>query len=650
MRFLYTILFIELYCLIIYPTWYTPDNIFILKLFFFHFYYIAILLQVYIINKIVDLKKVDINYNFFKPDLSFFIIVLIYLAGIIPFINYPVLTKLDDHFHTAFPAAFVCKIDDIIIRISSGFLNIQIISWLLVFCLLLLFIFLKRKTLQYISPYKILFILYPMFLIYFFFLSYNQILDRFGKVIWFHRYPPVGKTLFAISYSLFTIENWGGRLTQIIFNILSLYILYRLCDFLPFKNKISRLFTLSLFIFNPLFWNIIYLNHLEQGSVFFILIIIYFFLRWNENLDLQKDKYLLLFWLFFCTALFYKQLIIFLFPIIVLYYIFQRNVHFKKRAISFLKALSVPLIIFIPYFIFDKLYGISPAGILFSQVNSLFSPFITLFQTAVYSGFGLTVLLVAGFIYSLLFIKNSYIKFLYIFTIFYLLLINITNAWTFIRHILPVYIPLAVFIAILLDNLYSYSKKLTFIILIFVFCEMFYLNFLSSENELITFRTKEYYDVDYEDLSRYIKSHGLYNDKIYAPNACEPSHFYFYKHKIPTDNLIRIFWCKAENQNIINLYNFLKDSKIKYLVVLSPDKKRITRYNKYFLNYFQTFNPLNTGYPGASYFWNGLVNSNLQAKLFYKYQNYGFQLIESFGNNQNTILLLKTPGFLLADL
>lgn len=640
MNLIKILLFIQIYALIIYPTWYAPESNTFVRFVFFNIFYLSILLNSYLAVKILKTNTVKhINKNIFSNlNKPFIIIIIVYIVGLLPFINFPILTGLDDHLHAGFPASMANKFFNIANLITGS----NILSILLFWVGFILSILLAKKIISTgsIHPTKLIVLIYPILLIYFFIIIKIN-LEQFGQISIFHRYPPLGKTFFLIFYLLFGISNWSSKLSQIVFVLAIAYYIYNYIKFEE-NNKIINLLIIAFFIFCPLIWNVYLYNHIEHGTIFFSFLIILFFSIWYEKKD---NVSLVSLWIFFSAGLVYKRTILFLFPTLFIFLFLLKPKSIIKNSLLFLKAISIPLIFVIPYFIYDKIFSFSPSNIQgFRGILEIFLP-ILLFPSS--NGIFISILWVSGFFYCFKYIKKYLFLLLYAFTIVFLFLMSLTHAWCYIRLLFPIILPFSFFSAIFFFDIYKKFPKIMICFGILMSFEVLYLNFISSNVELITFNTQKYYNVPYEDLVQYIKTHNLYEEKIYAPAFCEPSHFYFYKHNVPLYNYERKIW-QSYDQSMDNLLEYLKDNNFNYFVVYEFTSPRYMRYdymfydyvkNKYYIPY-QAYRTANIWIPWTS---NSVpfVKTKIHYELNHNYENYGFELVKKFNTNRLGLKLFK---------
>ncbi|MBL4889273.1 MAG: glycosyltransferase family 39 protein [Candidatus Lindowbacteria bacterium] len=644
-RFYVFIIFIQAYALLIYPTWYAPGLNFVSKLLLFHFFFIAVGINIYLVPKIVDIDIKVIEIKLPRPKITFVVLSMVYLAGIIPFINFPVVPLLDSHFHTAFPAAAIRLINTKAQAISFGKIDGHLLVWILS-TILAWAALTKRKQLrdfaEWITPTKLFILSYLPLVVYAFVVSAVRPLDSLGNLAWFHRYPPLGKTFFGLSYGLFGITNFSGRITQICFTLLTAYTLSVLAQRLPYTENHARKQTfplLVLFLFNPFFWNIMFYNHLAMGSVFFSILPLYLIFRWRET---DRDHYLLFFWAAITAGFFYKRVILFLFPTIFLYIASEFGLTIKERTQKFIKAMAVPLVVFIPYAIYDKHFQYAPTVLVTDNIWNPLNPFIPLLQLTATSGFISFALFVIGLVTAIFYLRHGLVRIYFIFTIITLVALTLTQAWMTNRNLLPVLPCLMIFASILVERVYRKFPGFATILILAVIAEMGFLNFVAADVELINSKTGDHYAVPYEELVEYIQGAKLDEAGVYAPANSEPSHFYFYKLGVSSANYERKYWASKDTQTIENLHQYLEDNDIEYVAVHTPPVERNTRFERQYWNYFKGKNPdFHQGFKNSSYFWDRVLDPMTHKILYYSAPYNGFEIHRQFGEGENKIRLLK---------
>lgn len=655
---------IQLYCLVVYPTWYAPDGSAFDRLFFFHLFFASIVINVHLIPRLVDFDSIPVVPRLPVPNRIYWVISGAYVLGLVPFIDFPVLSLLDSHFHTAFPAAVVEKLDQIFTRISRGHVDIHMAAYLSVILLTYFVLFMREshsRILNWVTCRRLVVFSYPLLLVAALALISFPVLETMGKVKWFHRYPPIGKTLFGLSYSLLGIENYAGRVTQILFALATGYVLFLMAEYLPFTDAEDhshedhhqhhhsrpprpRFPILTLFYFNPFIGNVLFYDHIEVGTVFFSIAPLYFFVLWRRS---KIDTFLLIYWLLFIAGIFYKQVEAFLFPVIAIYILLDGSLDKAGKLKAARSALSVPLVTYLPLMIYEKIYHFAPSDLVLTRVLNPAAPFIPLFQLPAAGGFMLLALYLAGAIFALRHWKNDFVRILILFAVISLFLLNVTPAWMTNRNLMPVFPAFAVFGALLLEWIYKKMPSIAVALLLVFIAESAWLNFASADVELINAETYQHYATPYDELARYIESQQLHKVKIYAPAYSEPSHFYFSKNHIPSGNYVRTFWETSPNQQTLEgLLGYMNRNGIEYVVVPSPEVPRTTRFDRLFWRWAARFEPEHAkGYPNASFFWKTIWNPDLQYRLYEKYNECGFKVVTQVTAGNNSLRLLRLKDF-----
>lgn len=158
----------------------------------------------------------------------------------------------------------------------------------------------------------------------YFFIYHNLYYGEKLEYVWGRddRWPPLGMVLGIISYSIFGLSEWSGRLVSLFFYLGTGYLVFRLvADETNSKNGlIGALICLG----SPIFFTYGHLNYREVGGAFFVTLGVYYLTKYFHKQTLQ---YIIL--CFFCIAAGYlfrrtSLILVFVVPVFLLYDIFRR--------------------------------------------------------------------------------------------------------------------------------------------------------------------------------------------------------------------------------------------------------------------------------------------------------------------------------------
>ena len=143
---------------------------------------------------------------------------------------------------------------------------------------------------------------------------------------WLIRYGPIG-TIFNLIISLIGFQElFFIRLLQLFFSFCSAIILYHIAQF--YINKKSAAFASVLFLVLPSVFYFGNIAFMESGVIFFTLLSIYFFLVWYQQRNID---YLLYYFATLFFGFFYKDTILFIFIISLLFLMFEISKDTIKR-------------------------------------------------------------------------------------------------------------------------------------------------------------------------------------------------------------------------------------------------------------------------------------------------------------------------------
>lgn len=162
--------------------------------------------------------------------------------------------------------------------------------------------------------------------------------ERCGCFIVMH-YPPMFYTLEAVSFGVFGVKEFAGRLLAMLFSVGTLVLTYKLGKMLYNNNGNAGLVAAVLLAASPLFFKYSTMVMMDVGIVFFLLLLTYMYF------ELRKGKIgPLAFGLVWGLAFLYRYEAIFVLPAFVVHSIFVAKTDgrlLKNLALSFVLAVLI---------------------------------------------------------------------------------------------------------------------------------------------------------------------------------------------------------------------------------------------------------------------------------------------------------------------
>jgi hypothetical protein len=205
-----------------------------------------------------------------------------------------------------------------------------------------------------------------IFLFILFSVGYFLLLRNITYFTEFLRYPHLIKFLYHIVYSGFGITHLGPRVLQLVFYLLGAVYLYR--TIMLFSSRESALTGATIYLFFPVMFAYAKLAEVGCGTVFFIILISFHFLRFIKQGD---NRDILLTSFFIGTGFMYKLHIFVMFFVCILYLIARNIISKDENFKSNIKVMLVSLIPIMPWMIISKLYSWRNYKIIWSN----FKPF-----------------------------------------------------------------------------------------------------------------------------------------------------------------------------------------------------------------------------------------------------------------------------------
>lgn len=166
------------------------------------------------------------------------------------------------------------------------------------------------------------------------------------------RYTPLSRLLYFVSYLSFGINPIGPRIIELAFYLLTAVYIYRIINL--FSDKNTALLGGSIYLFLPVTFIYAGLAELACGTVFFIVLISFHYLRFIQNRD-NRDIILTSF--FIGAGFLYKQPVFLMFFICTAYLIYCRIKGRDFNFLQYLKIMLMSLVPVIPWMIIQKLFS-----------------------------------------------------------------------------------------------------------------------------------------------------------------------------------------------------------------------------------------------------------------------------------------------------
>ncbi len=281
------------------------------------------------------------------------------------------------------------------------------------------------------------------------------------------RYPPLSRLMYLVLYSAFGINHLWPRILQVAFYLLGAIYLYR--TILLYSDIRAALFGAAIYLFSPITFVYSTLAYLSSGTVLFVILSSYYFLRFLEN---ENSRDIVLVSYVIGAGFLYKRGTFLMVFICAAYLIYCRLKNKDLHLSIYLKGMLLAIVPIIPWMIIGKYFTwrnfkitlsnfIPPHGKVYSYLTLLPSD--------------ISWILFALFIISIIFIvkrKKDHLSqfFLFLFISYYFLFaIDLGNRSP---RLAMVFNPtISIFIALFLSYIVSkirwkYSFRIIFIILL----------------------------------------------------------------------------------------------------------------------------------------------------------------------------------------
>ena len=264
-------------------------------------------------------------------------------------------------------------------------------------------------------------------------------------------YPPLGTLLYLILYFLFGIKKifLAPTIVQLAFYVLSGVFLYK--TIYLFCKKETALLGAAIYMFSPLIFAYGAFGQLSSGTIFFIILVSYFFLKFirdGENKDLILTLY------FISIGCLYKRVVIIMFFVCCAYLIGQKLKQKDLRLINSIKILSLSFLSFMPWYLVGTRGADDMTLSQISKFDSLYSAFSILSSQLSWPVF---LLIPASIIFIIIFRRDRLSMFFgLVFIAYYVLFSGVQQQLTH-RYSMALYPTIAVFLA---QFIYSAAHKI----------------------------------------------------------------------------------------------------------------------------------------------------------------------------------------------
>ena len=417
-----------------------------------------------------------------------------------------------------------------------------------------------------------------------FFGIYFLLLRNISYYPGFIRYPHLIKLFYQVTYYIFGITHVGPRVLQLVFYLLGAVFLYRTISL--FSSKESALTGATIYLFLPVVFAYASLAEVGCGTVFFITLISFHFLRFIKEGD---NRDLLLASFFIGSGFMYKRSIFVMFFICVIYLIIRSMINRDSNIKDHLKVMLMSLVTIIPWMIIGKFYSWRNYKIIWSN----FTPF----EGKVFSFFMhipldiswlLFILFLCSVVFVLTFKRNTLVFFFGLLFIAYYFFLALDIANYSPRLAMTYYPAIAVYLALFLNSIierirWKHSFKIFYLVLsvcLISICTVPSLNaqYLSS----VEFRKLRYFPSD--EAMKWVKKNVQEGEKIVTIRVMS-SNFYRVKYGIDKNRIVD-FWYEIDKVSSPDkLKEFCRESDISY--IMFPYNTVYVRYSRPSLNIFE---------------------------------------------------------------
>ncbi len=467
----------------------------------------------------------------------------------IPFLNLPVITGLDMIDHASVPALVASKV----ISPLSSIIGFPVSYVLIPLMVLIVFILLISSSIrssifhgiQRISSRcfdRLWLLFFGLILItaaYVYTVKVTALPDRFGDIETIFRYQPISKLMLIPLYILFGIQEWVGRVLQLILFYGGAYYIYQTARLFGSIHA-ARLSAIVFLLLPPIFH---YGNtHLiEGGSLFFVLATFFYWIRYWE----KGDSYDLMTGSFMATmGCLYKHTNVIVIPAFAVMWVWNALREGTSKPLSQygkeILANTIPTVTFYLYLKLSSFSSDTPSKIVMPNWSRFTDNIEAIPQGVTYAVF---IAFLAGSIF-VMFSRSRFLPYWISWVIPHMILTVMSMAYFNVRQALPYYLGLIVAAALFLDRIIPPQRTLRYCLfyglipayLIWVCLWMprehtpyewgramgdrSYINFSNWESTYVP------YHIIIPDLMERTKP----EEKVFAPMGNDTSQFYLAKH------------------------------------------------------------------------------------------------------------------------
>ena len=492
----------------------------------------------------------------------FWIFVVISILVHLYAITFPMATLEDESFHVE-RAIYITQILDVF--------NPLLLFGLILMGIFIIFILYKlyNKNTNYF-----LLVLVPASIIYYFLINYFAVqfsITKFGELnlnnfIWLVRYGSVSAFTYTLQLIIFGYREWAMRLFPLIFSILSSFTMYKLVS--EHKNEKWALFSSISLLFLPGIFYFVNISQLTTGVIFFTLASLYFLLKYVH----KKDKNSLIYMtLFLILGFQYKETFFLVYGIIFSYLVYLYLI--KKKDVNYNRIIKYTLLSIIPmilWLVVQINFNPNPSVSRLVGLFGIFS-FTHIFRYIIALPYQATLPVTILFLISLPFAVYNIIKkkdeLSFVFLMYFLVSLvffttdSLGNYMVVYRYGADLLPSIAFFTFFFLEK---FEKKKAFEIL--SYCLII---FLVISSGYLTYHNWENRFVPMDGTFSYIKENVPEDARILKTMAPNPYKFYIGKYELK-QKFKHELWENASEQNITNLYNFMKKNNYSYFIFPEP--------------------------------------------------------------------------------
>ncbi|MGC9326529.1 MAG: ArnT family glycosyltransferase [Candidatus Hinthialibacter sp.] len=517
----------------------------------------------------------------------FTILFSVVLAAHIPFLPWPILTGLDTIDHAVVPGVIAHQIMQGFSSLA-GF-SIQPIVTLVALVLLIaalassswrryafnrfssLALWVDQHFVRVLGIFAVLTILYAALLFKF------KPFDRFHDLNPLFRYPPLSKFLSIPLYAAFGLQEWTGRVMQILFTFGGSIYIYRLTRL--YGSVIAGRAAAALYALLPPLFHYGNTTMIEGGILFLMTAAFFHWIRYTEHkshFDLTAGA------LFALMACLYKHPGVSLIPAFILMtacdFIFSRESRHWRTLIAAMLASSLPAAAIVLYMKLSGFNSDVPSSLQWPTLERLTGNLL-----AVPRGVTLPIALLFAAGLMALPIRRQW-RTLGIFLSWigaHYWLTCMSAAAMNVRQALPYYIGLIVPASLLLERCAAPRRKLQ-AALIYGALPLFLLwaclwmdrnedyrlvGRAMGDRSYINFSNWNSMYLPYPQTVKALKEMTCPGDVIYAPMINEPVYFYLEKYRLTDRVYRRELWTDIDRMNLSSLLDYCRTIKAKWLVI-----------------------------------------------------------------------------------